>query len=250
MKGYKFEGIYRVDKKGGGVGILIKEKLIYKHIQNIQNLFIELKGNKYNVIIASLYQPPNTDIDKFLEEYNSTLEKIGKDTKKEIILGMDHNLDLLKQTRHKKTQIFVENTLDHSLLPVIMKPTGISKTSATLIDNIIISDKMLTSYKSNIVFSNLSNHLPCYVEINEFYAGKKEVTKIKKRKLNKENLNKIKKDIGSIDWQTTLSGIGASKSFDIFHKRLMETIDKMAPECEISLRNKREKKTLDQQRHS
>ena len=68
-----------------------------------------------------------------------------------------------------------------------MKPTRISKSSATLIDNVLISDKLQSNYTSNILLSNLSDHLPCYVEINEFYAGKKEVTKIKKRKLNKEN---------------------------------------------------------------
>ena len=91
---------------------------------------------------------------------------------------MDHNLDLLKQTSHRKTQTFVENTLDHVLLPVITKPTRISKTSATLIDNVIISDKLQSNYTNNILLSNLSNHLPCYVEINEFYAGKREATKI------------------------------------------------------------------------
>ena len=40
---------------------------------------------------------------------------------------MDHNLDLLKQASHKMTQTFIEHTLDHSLLPVITKPTRISK---------------------------------------------------------------------------------------------------------------------------
>ena len=150
--------------------------------------FIELKGSSYNVIIGSLYRPPNIDIDKFLAEYNDTLGRISSEKNKEVILGMDHNLDLLKQTSHKKIQTFVENTLDHVLLPVITKPTRISKTSATLIDNVKISDKLQSNYTSNILLSNLSDHLPCYVEINEFYAGKREATKIKKRKLNNDNL--------------------------------------------------------------
>ena len=78
---------------------------------------------------------------------------------------MDHNLDLLKQTSHRKMQTFVESTLDHALLPVITEPTRISKTSATLIDNVMISDKLQSNYTSNILVSNLSDHLPCYVEI-------------------------------------------------------------------------------------
>ena len=182
IKGYNYEGISREHKMGGGVGILVKDRLIYKTRPDLnkncqhnsyEHFFIELKGSSYNVIIGSLYRPPNTDIDKFLAEYNDTLERISSEKNKEVILGMDHNLDLLKQTSHKKTQTFVENTLDHALLPVIMKPTRISRTSATLIDNVIISDKLQSNYTSSILLSNLSNHLPCYVEINEFYAGKK-----------------------------------------------------------------------------
>ena len=146
---------------------------------------------------------------------------------------MDHNLDLLKQTSHRKTQTFVENTLDHVLLPVITKPTRISKTSATLIDNVIISDKLQSNYTSNILLSNLSNHLPCYVEINKFYAGKREATKIKKRKLNNDNLNKIKKDIGSIKWESILCGLCASESFAAVHNKIIGIIDKIAPEHEV-----------------
>ena len=248
IKGYTYEGINRKHKKGGGVGVLVKDRLIYKTRPDLskncqhnsyEHFFLELKGSSYNVIIGSLYRPPNTDIDKFLTEYNDTLERIGSEKNKEVILGMDHNLDLLKQTSHKKTQAFVENTLGHALLPVITKPTRISRTSATLIDNVIISDKLQSNYTSNILFSNLSNHLPCYVEINEFYAGKREATKIKKRKLNNDNLNKIKMDIGSIKWESILCGLGALELFATVHNKIIEIIDKIAPECEVHIRNKR-----------
>ena len=248
IKGYYYEGVNREHKRGGGVGILVKDKLIYKTRPDLnkncqhnsyEHFFIELKGSSYNVIIGSLYLPPNTDIDKFLAEYNDTLERISLEKNKEVILGMDHNLDLLKQISHKKTQTFVENTLDHMLLPVITKPTRISRTSTTLIDNVIISDKLQSNYTSNILLSNLSDHLLCYVEINEFYAGKREATKIKKRKLNNDNLNKIKRDIGSIQWESILCGLCASESFATVHNKIIEIIDKIALEHEVYIRNKR-----------
>ena len=126
------------------------------HDTSYEHFFIELKGSKYNIIIGSIYQLPNTEVGKFLEEYNKSLDKIHTEKNKELISGMDHNLDLLKQSMHKKTQTFIENTLDHALLPVITKPTRISKTSTTLIDNVLISDKLQTDYTSNILVSNLS----------------------------------------------------------------------------------------------
>ena len=137
------------------------------------------------------------------------------------------------------TQTFVGNTLDHALLPVITKPTRISRTSATLIDNVIISDKLQSNYTSNILLSNLSDHLTCYVEINEFYAAKREATKIKKRKLNNDNLDKIKKDIGSIRWESILCGLCTSESFATVHNKIIEIIDKIAPEHKVHIRNKR-----------
>ena len=105
IKGYKYEVINREHKKGGGVGILVKDRIIYKvkpdlnkncQHNSYEHFFIELKGSRYNVIIGSLYHPPNTEIDNFLAEYSDTLEKISSEKNKELILEMDHNLDLLK----------------------------------------------------------------------------------------------------------------------------------------------------------
>ena len=106
------EGITRKHKKGGGVGFLIKDRLIYKRRPDLskncqhdsyEHILIELKGSSYNTIIGSLYRPPNTDVEKFLDEYNDTLGSISSEKNKEVILGMDHNLDLLKQASHKMT---------------------------------------------------------------------------------------------------------------------------------------------------
>ena len=251
IKGYKFEGTAREHKKGGGVGILIRDNVIYKNRPDLnannqnnsyENCFIELKGSKYNIIIGSIYRPPNTDIDQFLDAYNNNLENISHEKNKELVLGLDHNLDLLKQTIHKKTQNFVEDSLDHSLLPVITKPTRISKSSATLIDNIIISDKLKRDYTSSILINNLSDHLPCYLEINDFLAGKKEAAKIKKHRLNKNNLDKIKNEIKTVKWEKLLSGKNATESFDIVHKKIITSIDKFAPEIEVRIRNKQKNK--------
>ena len=230
---------------------MIKENLKYrirtdlndnKGDNSYEHFFIELKGTRYNAIIGTIYQPPNTDIDNFLENYSISLTQIKKEKNKELILGLDHNLDLIKQASHRKTQNFVEMTLDNLLLPTITKPTRINKASATLIDNIIISHKLQSGYKSNILISNLSDHLPCHIEINEFYANKRAATKIIKRKLNKENLEKIRKVINSTDWDKALAQLDASNAFDAVHNKIMRSIDKFAPEREVMIRHKRDNK--------
>ena len=247
IKNYKYKGVVRKHKKGGGVGILIKNNIKYRvrtdlneknQDNSFEHFFIEVKGNKYNIIAGSIYHPPNTDIDNFIENYTNSLSRIKKDKNKELILGLDHNLDLLKQASHRKTQDFVKTNLDNSLLPTITKPTRINKSSATLIDNIIISQKLQAGYSSNILISNLSDHLPCHVEIHEFYAIKSEVTRIKKRKLNKENLDKISQEIKQIDWEAILASKNVTESFDTVHHKIMCSIDKFAPEREVIIWNR------------
>ena len=50
-------------------------------------------------------------------------------------------MDLLKSSIHKQTNDFTEMLLDNGMVPTITKPTRISKTTATLIDNILIRER-------------------------------------------------------------------------------------------------------------
>ena len=61
-----------------------------------------------------------------------------KEKPKGIIIGLDHNLDFLKADKHHATNDFIQNNLDFGLIPTITRPTRITNTSATLIDNIIV----------------------------------------------------------------------------------------------------------------
>ena len=105
-----------------------------------------------------------------------------------------------------------------------------------------MSEKLQTDYHSSIILSDLSDHLPCYLEIEDFSGSKSESRKILKRKLNKDNLNKIKMDIESIDWETLLSNKDATDSFNKVHNAIIESLDRYAPEKEVLIQNKRQDK--------
>ena len=66
------------------------------------------------------------------------MNKFSKEEERKLIIGVDHNLDLMKSDKHKPTKEFIELNLEHELIPTVTKPTRITKNSATLIDNIII----------------------------------------------------------------------------------------------------------------
>ena len=91
-----------------------------------------------NVLVGSIYRPPNTNEKKFNQSF-LTILKSAKNYKGEVIIGGNHNLDLLKADRHLQKQIMLENILANEMLPCITRPTRVTKSSATLIDNIITS---------------------------------------------------------------------------------------------------------------
>ena len=90
------------------------------------------KSENKAITIGSLYRPPNTNDTKFVDEYKNLLSELYKaSNSKRLILGMDHNLDFLKHSIHKRTHDFIELNLDNNLLPSITRPTRITKSSAT-----------------------------------------------------------------------------------------------------------------------
>ena len=165
---YELESVERSCRKGGGVGILISKTLNYKRLPELEiksscleSCVIKLKPSRgKSVIIASWYRPPNSNCNEFKSIFNRFLNKICGE-KKNYIIGMDHNFDFLKFGKHDGTQNLLELILDHGLLPTITLPTRITKSSATLIDNIFVSKNLFRNYTSVVLVDDLSDHLPC-----------------------------------------------------------------------------------------
>ena len=112
VQGYDFLGIPCPNKEGGGVRFLIHNKLrcrilpINLNFAKFECYALELKLVHESVIIVTLYRPPYSTISNFLEEYEWLLLWL-KSHKKTLIIGCDHNMDLLKSMMHHSTEVFV-----------------------------------------------------------------------------------------------------------------------------------------------
>ena len=67
LPNYKYEGISRNNKKGGGVGFLIRTDILYRTRNDLsddvrtpacEQCYIEIKNNTEKVIIGTMYRPP------------------------------------------------------------------------------------------------------------------------------------------------------------------------------------------------
>ena len=187
LPGYQFHGKACQGKKGGGVGFLINDQLTYKERPDlevtsttVEHCVINVKLKKTTVTVNAIYRPPNTDQEEFLTWFENLNRTLNKYKCKDFVIGMDHNLDLLKHHLHGKTQLFLESMLDNFIMPCITRPTRITSETATLIDNICMSRELHTKQKSGILLSDLSDHLPCLSIISNCKDIVKDTFKVKR----------------------------------------------------------------------
>ena len=123
--GYTYISNCQKERKGGGVCILIRDGIPNKQRTDLdiftegetESVFIEvLSKNGKKLIVGSMYRPPNTGIEQFsnnLEEIVTKAKRTKSSIPLDLIIGMDHNIDLLKCGQHTATQSFVYIILMH-----------------------------------------------------------------------------------------------------------------------------------------
>ena len=238
---YKYYHKCRVDRIGGGVRILANSQLRTRNRPDLiiptelfEYIVVELKTDHTNVLFISGYRPPNANTKKFMSEYKAVL-KVLKRCKLEIVIGMDHNYDLLKSTTNTSTERFLNINMDNDLTPCITKPTRVTRKTATLIDNIIVSNRLSYNYSPYIVYEDISDHFPCIVVLRNVTKSKKDTVKITKRNFTDTSIHEIESVMSSIDW-TCLHGMSVNDSFNYFHKTLLGCIDNICPKKEYNIR--------------
>ena len=205
--------------------------------ESSESIFIEIKGNRHNVVLGSVYRPPNTPTQKFVKSYSNLCQKLH--AHQHVIIGLDHNLDLLKSSMHTQTQQFLETTLESNLIPTITKPTIVTHNSATLIDNIFIKTELHETHQSKILLDNISDHYPSLLLLDDPNLTKLAPCKIKKRKIGQKEIMRINSELFNVNWEAELAPKNTNEAFNHFHNILLKTIDVVAPERIVVAQNKK-----------
>ena len=148
---------------------------------------------------------------------------------KGIIIGLDHNLDLLKTFKHGPTERFLNTNLALNLIPTITRPTRITKNTATLIDNIFISQHWLTNYDSGVLIDDISDHLPSITTVKNLKVSKKEPITITSRDTRQKNVTALKTRLAGINWKNLLTPNSPNTNMSLLHDRLAKEIDHFTP---------------------
>ena len=80
---------------------------------------ITTKSGK-NIVVGSLYRSPNSSDSALIDHIENIITKVKLEKNhKQLILGMDHNFDLLKCNQHRPTKRFLDKMMDLNMLPAI-----------------------------------------------------------------------------------------------------------------------------------
>ena len=163
------------------------------------------------------------------------MAKIKSERYKHVVIGMDHNLDFLKMTSHEGTANFITRLLHNSLFPCITRSTRVTNSSATLIDNIIVNQSSYLKQKSCVLISDISDHFPTVVIIDDVWPGKRRPKKVVSRDITCCKLTDLKTDLEYTDWSELLTNPNASSAYDCLMSTLSNKMDEHIPIIEKTI---------------
>ena len=163
------------------------------HPEHVESLFVEIErtGAK-NVIAGVIYRPPGQDVQEFNNFMNILLSKVMHNDKLVYLMG-DFSINLLNEDVHTLTNDFLNIMSSYSLYPSITKPTRITSTSATLIDNIFTNSNSFQT--SGIIIADVSGHLPVFITTDlKLYRNETDQIETEVRQLKDQDIQYFKGD--------------------------------------------------------
>ena len=129
---YNFVHNYQNDRSGGGIGLYLSLDLEYKLHNDltfpeqscVESLFVEITTNSKgkNIIVGTVYRPPNQNVHDFINSLNILMGLITKENKICYIMG-DFNLNLMNHQSHQLTAEFLDVMFGYMFFPLITLPT-------------------------------------------------------------------------------------------------------------------------------
>ena len=236
IPGYKFIHKSRSILNCGGVGMYKREGIHFK-IRNdlslfyegeFESIFIETSCDRPS-IIGEIYRIPSSNELASLSRFETITEML-KNINRDIIIGTDQNFDYLKIHTHKNTTELLNQFFSCGLVPCITKPTRITHSTATLIDNLYVKAQREHKLHSGIILFEFADHLPVFLFSGKATKQKcKDPLTFKYRQLNHPALCKIQSSLVDIDWDE-LYHMNVDDAYNSFSDQLQQTIDKFAPE--------------------
>ena len=233
----------------GGVGLFINNQYTVK-IRNdlclfvphvFESIFAEICKDKKSFIVASIYRPntlPLGSVNSFLQHMSTTLQLLTH-IKNCFIMG-DFNIDFLKWKNDSQTNDFIEIMLTNGFLPTITKPTRVSSTTATLIDQIFIKTETLSpNMTAKIILTDITDHFPTHFSINKETSNTiKQRHTFTRRNFKEENIKRFQEMLSVISFNEVYQCDSPEEAYNSFFDIFKTIYDLCFPLEEVCIPKK------------
>ena len=233
IEGYTLYCTNRLNSRGGGVAIFMSDELQHSRLDHLsyveesglEVVTVSLEINNQKIKIGCIYRPPNTNLSLFNTQIECYLEKLGNSR---VYVCGDYNVNLLNYDHHDETKCFVETFLSKGLIPLISKPTRITRSSSTIIDNIFTSELNETAH-SGLLITDVSDHLPIF---HICCAGTKNNSSpnfTHKRKTGPQNIRSFIQELSDTDWSDVLNSNDVNTAYNCFSHVVSQMYNQNCP---------------------
>ena len=234
--------------KHGGLIIYLNENYNYE-IRNLytdsniwEGLFIDINGGNLcrTFTIGNIYRPPhdnnnnNVNIQQFISELSPIIEILQSENTYAAIVG-DFNINLSQISEREKFSDIFDLMCTSNFFPKISFPTRFARHSCSLIDQIFCKTphRKHVTISSSIIFSNISDHLPCIANLCISENTKQQQKYVRTRMINDTAINNFRDELSEIDISSLLNANLATDpntDYEKFEKIITKTYDKHFPE--------------------
>ena len=192
---------------------------------NCEILFVEIKIGAKNYLIGAVYRPPSANPSAFLDELTTILSNLNSAQTKCYICG-DFNLDLTVRDQSSIVQNFLDLLHSFSFLPLIDKPTRVTSSSASLIDNIFSNS--LKSHKAGILIADISDHYPVFCTSDNLNLNQSPET-IRYRPFTENNKQSFREALLVTDWQIVFNESRAQQAYTALSRVVCDAFNSSFP---------------------
>ena len=146
---------------------------------------------------------------------------------------------MLDHRTNTKVKDYLNLTFQNFLIPVINKPTRVTKANATLIEHILTNDFLYTGSSTGIVKSDFSDHSRIFLIASVQYLDNiQSKTTIRKREINEKSRQYFMEILNEVNWKHLYSLADTNLAYEYFLRTFSGFYNHTFPIKEVSLKFK------------
>ena len=223
---HKIEMKKRENKRGGGVALYIKKDIKYElhkklneiNLEKIELIAATLKLKEGNVIVISIYRPPDSDIKLTIKDLDKILTATGEN--KTVICG-DLNIDTA--TTNNQETVYLNKLREHSMTQHITAYTRITNKTNSTIDHIISNIKTISCLTTHHALADHQSIITSWgakTTTNNKETPRENETKRVHYKKSAYNIQKVNWN----NWNQINKKSDLNKLYDSFHNTILNCI--------------------------